>query len=46
MTVFDQDFFAFRRMILPVVVQILFWIGVVFVVFFAIVTIVEAEGDG
>jgi hypothetical protein len=44
--VFDQDFFAFRRMILPVVIQFLFWIGVAFVVFFAIGTIAYADGNG
>jgi hypothetical protein len=34
-TVFGQDFFAFKKLILPVLIQIIFWIGVALVVIWA-----------
>jgi hypothetical protein len=43
---FDQDFFTFRKMILPTIIQVLFWIGVVFVVVWGIAAIAADPGDG
>lgn len=34
-----EDFFAFRRMVTPLIIQILFWIGVVIVVISGLVLI-------
>lgn len=42
----DQDFFAFRKMILPTIIQILFWIGVVFVIIWGIAVIADDPRDG
>jgi hypothetical protein len=35
------DFFAFRRMVTPVIIQIIFWIGVLFCVIVGIMMVVS-----
>ena len=38
------DFLAFRKMITPLVIQILFWLGVVVTVIMGLITLVTADG--
>jgi hypothetical protein len=38
------DFFSFRRMITPVIIQVLFWIGVAIAVIAGLVTMVTSFG--
>lgn len=38
------DFLAFRKMITPLVIQILFWLGVVVAIVMGLVTLVTADG--
>ncbi len=40
-----NEFLAFRKFITPVIIQIVFWIGVVLMVGFAITTMVLSEGN-
>jgi hypothetical protein len=37
------DFFSFRRMITPVIIQILFWLGVIVIVGFSLVILITGE---
>jgi Domain of unknown function (DUF4282) len=41
-----NDFFAFRKMITPVIIQIVFWIGVVVCVIGGLVSIVQGDVAG
>ncbi len=41
-----QDFWAFRRMITPVIIQILFWIGIAVCVIGGIVAIIAGAAGG
>jgi hypothetical protein len=41
-----KDFLAFRRMITPIIIQIIFWIGVIGVFISGIVTIATAKDTG
>jgi hypothetical protein len=38
------DFLAFRKMITPLVIQVLFWVGVLFTVIAGLITLVTADG--
>lgn len=40
-----QDFLAFRKMITPIIIQILFWVGVAVCVIFGLLTIVGAASS-
>lgn len=39
-----QDFLAFRKMITPIIIQIIFWVGVVLCVIFGLMMIVFGAG--
>ncbi|MEK6536939.1 MAG: DUF4282 domain-containing protein [Actinomycetota bacterium] len=40
-----KDFLTFRRMLMPILIQILFWIGVVIVIIAGLVILVTSKGD-
>ncbi len=41
-----KDFLAFRRMITPIIIQIIFWIGVIGVFISGIIVIATAHNNG
>ena len=38
-----SDFFSFRRMITPVIIQVLFWIGVIVIVGFSLTILITGD---
>ncbi len=40
-----NDFLSFKRMITPIIIQIIFWVGVIFSILFGVNKLIQERGD-